>query len=271
MRYQAISSAAVLLVVFCGCVSPEQHQQVEFQLQKVAGERDSCQQTLHDEKARATALAERLRSWERQLAAAQAEVNALRGRAKELQRQNDEFMGLIEERASQKLERPAVPVSPLPPDLDRALTRYATKYQQRVWYDRGRGALSLANDRLFESGSDSVRTDAYAALHEFANIVGQVLPEHFEVVVVGHSDDTAIKKAETLAKHPTNWHLSVHRAIAVKDVLVKAGLPARRLAVMGYGPYRPVSDDRSRNRRVELFLVRTGEVQTFAPVQKPDR
>ena len=61
----------------------------------------------------------------------------------------------------------------------------------------------------------------------------------------------------------------MHRAIVVKDVLVKAGLPAQRLAVMGYGPYRPVSDDRSRNRRVELFLVRTGEVQTFAPVQNP--
>ena len=245
MRYQAISSAAVLLIVFCGCTSPAQRQPVELQSQKVEGERDTYQQELRDEKARAAVLAERLQNEERQLAAAQAEISVLRGRARELQQQNDGLVGLIEERAHQKLERPAAPVSPLPPDLDEALTRYATKYQKRVWYDRGRGALSLANDRLFESGSDSVRTDAYAALHEFADIIGQVLPEQFEVVVVGHSDDTTIKKEETLARHPTNWHLSVHRAIAVKDVLVKAGLPAQRLAVMGYGPYRPVSDDRS--------------------------
>ena len=140
MRYQAISSAAVLLVVFCGCVSPDQHQQVEVQSHKVEGERDTCQQTLRDEKARAATLAERLRNEERQLAAAQAEISVLRGRARELQQQNDGLVGLIEERAQQKLERPAAPVSPLPPELDEALTRYATKYQQRVWYDRGRGS-----------------------------------------------------------------------------------------------------------------------------------
>ena len=88
----------------------------------------------------------------------------------------------------------------------------------------------------------------------------------FEAIVIGHTDATPITKPETLEKHPTNWHLSVHRAIAVKDVLVKAGLPATRLGVMGYADNRPVGDNPAQNRRVEVFVVRRGGVQPFQPV-----
>ena len=47
--------------------------------------------------------------------------------------------------------------------------------------------------------------------------------EHFDLVVAGHTDDVPIKKAATKAKHPTNWHLSVHRAISVANVKVTSG------------------------------------------------
>jgi chemotaxis protein MotB len=53
--------------------------------------------------------------------------------------------------------------------------------------------------------------------------------------------------------------LSVHRAIAVKGVLSRAGIAPVRLSVAGYGQFRPVVPNDSQgaraNRRVEIFLV----------------
>jgi len=253
-----------------GCVPAEQHRDLEFKTQKLETDLAACQTALRAEEARAAALSERLQNEERSHAATRAEMHLHRGRAAELQRQYDALREVIEKRAQRPPERPSVPASPLPQEVDEALVRLAEKYGQRIWYDRGRGALSLANDRLFEPGSDVVQVDAQPILRELAGIAARALPEQFDVVVVGHTDDTAITKEETRARHPTNWHLSVHRAIAVKDVLVGAGLPSERVAVMGYGASRPVSQDRTQNRRVEIFLVRQGEVQSFAPV-RPSR
>lgn len=267
MRFLPICTAMLLGTALGGCVSPEQHQRLEFRLRKVEADRHACREELDEHKAQVAALTRRVRAKEHAEDSARAEINNLRQLNEELHQSNAELHALIKEQASRALARPAVPASPLPADVDAALQQFADKFRQRVWYDRGRGAVSFANDRLFEPGSDEVRADAYAALYEFAGIAAQTLPAEFEVIVVGHTDDTPITAPETLARHPSNWHLSSHRAIAVKDVLVKAGLPASRLGVMGYGPYRPIGDDRARNRRVEIFLARKGTAQGLAPVQ----
>ena len=271
MRILNMSMAGLLLAALVGCVSTQQHQNVEFRLQKVESERDNCRQSLISERAQVAALNERLSAERRKAASAQAQTSIFQERIVQLQRKNKELENLFETRAAAPLRRPEVPISPLPPELDQALRQFAEKFQARVWYERQRGAVSFANDRLFEPGSDVVRADAHAALHEFAAIASRALPEQYELNIVGHTDDTPIRKPETLARHPTNWHLSVHRAIAVKDVLGQAGLPASRLGVMGYGQYRPVSDDHARNRRVEIFLVRKGQAQSLAPVRPPGR
>ena len=87
----------------------------------------------------------------------------------------------------------------------------------------------------------------------------------FEVVVVGHTDDRPVTRSETKAKHPTNWHLSAHRAIAVANILWKNGYQSSRVGVMGCGEYRPAADNsteagRGQNRRVEIYLIPTGSV-----------
>jgi len=254
-------------VVLCGCAGTPAARELEFKLQKAERERDGCQRTLADERAKATALTGRLEAEDRKSAAAQAEIINLRGRVDILERVKGELQTALERRASEPLSRPAIPASPLPPEVDEALRTLAGKYAHRVSYERGRGALTFANDQMFEAGSDTVRADAQAVLHELARVLAGSLPESFEVVVVGHTDDTAISREETRAQHPTNWHLSVHRAIAVAQVLVQAGVPGARLGVLGYGPYRPVGDDRARNRRVEVFVVRKGDIQGFEPVR----
>jgi outer membrane protein OmpA-like peptidoglycan-associated protein len=76
----------------------------------------------------------------------------------------------------------------------------------------------------------------------------------YTVSVNGHTDDVGTGEY--------NQKLSERRAQAVRDYLVKAGLPAEILSVTGHGKKRPLVPGtseaaRARNRRVELGIVNT--------------
>ncbi len=62
------------------------------------------------------------------------------------------------------------------------------------------------------------------------------------------------------AQFPSNWELSTARAISVVHSLTDRGVPAERLAAMGFGEFQPLDprDDEiafRRNRRIELKLT----------------
>jgi chemotaxis protein MotB len=243
----------------------------QFELRKAEQERDALKQRLSDEQARNAAWQARFDTEERQWSADRATVATLTTRVEQLSKTNEELGARFKDMEKRPVTRPAVPATPLPAEVDDALNALAAKYTDRVWYERGRGAVSFANDRMFDPGSDVVRSEAQPALNELAAILARTPANEYEIIVVGHTDETAITKPETLAKHPSNWHLAAHRAIGVKDVLVKAGLPPARFGVMAYAEFRPVGSEPARNRRVEIFVVRKGEVQPLAPVQRPKR
>ena len=73
--------------------------------------------------------------------------------------------------------------------------------------------------------------------------------------VEGHTDNTPLTGAGRFAD---NWALSLGRALSVVRFLSEQqGLPAQRLAALGYGEYQPIAagDDPAllaRNRRIEL-------------------
>ena len=70
-----------------------------------------------------------------------------------------------------------------------------------------------------------------------------------------------ILKPDTIQRHPDNWYLSVHRSVAVQEVLTGAGLAPQRVGLMGFSEYHPVAANASgkggnqANRRVELWIV----------------
>jgi chemotaxis protein MotB len=132
-------------------------------------------------------------------------------------------------------------------------------------YDSTRGTIQWKADLLFAIGSDVVKNSSIDALQGFTQVIMSPAAADFEVLVVGHTDSQRIVRTATKAKHPTNWHLSAHRAIAVAFALQKYGYPAGRAGVMGYGEYRPVADNateagKSQNRRVEIYLVPRGAI-----------
>ena len=262
----SIASITLALTLVGGCVSPDEHQSLRFKLQAAEAERDTLLRQVTDERAMRTALQEQVTTRESDWNADRALVGSLRTQVERLTQERTQLDELLRSRTTAPIERPDVPASPLPSAIDEALQTWATKYAPRVWYARPRGAVSFANDELFASGSDEVRSEAQPALNDLAGILA-LAGADFEIIVVGHTDDAAITRTETLTRHPSNWHLSVHRAIAIEEKLVAAGLPANRLGVMGYGQYRPLGNDRAKNRRVEIFLVRRGQVQALDAVK----
>jgi chemotaxis protein MotB len=116
---------------------------------------------------------------------------------------------------------------------------------------------------LFALGSDVVKQPGKEALAGFAEVIVSPAGAGFEVAVVGHTDNRPISRAATKQAHPSNWHLSVHRAIAVASVLQGSGVEPTRIGVTGYGEFRPVAtndtaEGRRQNRRVEIYIVPAG-------------
>ncbi len=150
--------------------------------------------------------------------------------------------------------------APLPPEMNIMLQEFAQS-SDMIDFDESTGMLKFKSDLLFSPGSDQVNPSAAESLKTLATIMTSAETKQFDVVVVGHTDDVPIKKPSTLKEHPTNWHLSVHRAISVQKLLTQNGIAPERLAVKGYGEYRPVEPNKPNkggnpaNRRVEVFII----------------
>ena len=120
--------------------------------------------------------------------------------------------------------------------------------------------LALKDSVLFNSGSAEVRPEGLNLLVELAQ---DVATNPFkEIWVRGHTDSDPVSRPATLQKFPHgNLQLSAVRAVVVAKILQnQGGLPAERIAVAGFGPYRPVAgndnaDGKAKNRRVEIFVL----------------
>jgi chemotaxis protein MotB len=152
----------------------------------------------------------------------------------------------------------------LPVELTTQLEDFAKQRPDLVTYDANRGVVKFKSDLLFELGSDKVAASAAEAVKALCKILNTPEGEKFDIIVAGHTDDIRIATAETRAKHPTNWHLSVHRAIAVLTIMQEDGVDPTRLSARGFGEYRPLVPNlpgkkgNPQNRRVEIYIVPKG-------------
>lgn len=152
----------------------------------------------------------------------------------------------------------------LPVELSTMLEDFAKKQPDLVTYDASRGIVKFKSDLLFEKGSDTVAASAIEAVKTLCTILNSEQGKKFDVIIAGHTDDIPILKADTREKHPTNWHLSVHRAIAVLNVMESSNIEPKRLSARGFGEYRPVAENKPnrggnpQNRRVEIYIVAEG-------------
>lgn len=127
-------------------------------------------------------------------------------------------------------------------------------------HDEVTGLNKFPEDVLFDLGSAELRPEALPVLKEFADLVNSGGNAGMRILIVGHTDDQRIARGATMAKHPTNWHLSTDRADQVILQLKEFGIEPSRMAAMGYSKFQPLEvgvdeSSRQRNRRVELFIV----------------
>ena len=160
----------------------------------------------------------------------------------------------------------------LDPTTDRALANLARQYPDLIVYDAERGMLRFSSDLTFGSGSDQVNPAGAEALGRLATVLTSSEASGYDVVIVGHTDSQRIS-ASTAQRHPTNMHLSAHRAISVRRVLGDRGVAWERIQAAGWGEHRPSVPNNPRggtaeNRRVEIYLVpSTWNGPTGAPAE----
>ena len=116
--------------------------------------------------------------------------------------------------------------------------------------------ITVVGDLLFDSGKDKIRPEAYPLLNKVSAILKDNMAQ-FNVGIEGHTDNVPIK----LSSWKSNWELSSARALSVLHYLVKEqGISPERLSAIGYGEYRPVASNETReghkqNRRVEIVIL----------------
>ena len=151
----------------------------------------------------------------------------------------------------------------IPVELSTLLEDFADK-SNMVTFDAGKGVVKFKSDLLFEKGSDVVASAAKKAVKELCRILNNDEAKKFDIIIAGHTDDIRISRAATKAKHPTNWHLSSHRAISVLKIMLANRVAGNRLSARGFGEYRPIAANKPgkkgnpQNRRVEIYIVAKG-------------
>lgn len=255
-----------VLVMVSGCVSLDEHRRLQAKHRNVLAEKVVLAQELYDMRNGSGSLHARADSLERELATKDELVSNLRSENELLEKMRSMYQSQIAELADkQHLGDIAIVGPKLPQQLDNALKRFADEHPSAVEYDAARGTVKWKSDLLFALGSDVVKQTSMETLKSFAEVIKSPPAAGFEVIVVGHTDNRPISRAATRATHPTNWHLSAHRAISVARVLRKFDYAPKRIGVMGFGEYRTVApntteEGRTRNRRVEIYLVPTGSI-----------
>ncbi|MEL7474288.1 MAG: OmpA family protein [Planctomycetota bacterium] len=151
-------------------------------------------------------------------------------------------------------------IEPLDATTDAALSELASSYPDLILYDPAQGMLRFSSDLTFASGSADVQAGAQSSLQALASVLNSASAGGYNVEIVGHTDAQRIS-ARTAQRHPTNTHLSAHRAISVRRELVNLGVAPERMKISGWGEHRPVTANRGtgntpQNRRVEVLISR---------------
>jgi len=271
-----LGGLAIVWGMASGCVSRDEYLREKFARRKSTERAETLERDLADERNRTMALESERQSLRRELDSKSALADTLKGEVSRLDAYSKGLKGELDDLSTKGIGDIKVVKVKLPAELDRALKALAAQYPDAVEYDPQRGAVRWKSDLTFAKGSDAVRSGAMPSLKAFADIVKSAEASQFEVIVVGHTDNLRIGPV-TAQKHPTNWHLSVHRAIAVMNALTRDGVAPERMGVMGYGEYRPLVPNPARggaeaNRRVEIYLVSSreqipGDVTAGAPVK----
>ena len=193
-----------------------------------------CRNRVADER---DALWEQSRQQQAEMDRQKAEAEAMRQQM-ELERQR----ALAAQQAPAPAPAPA-PAAPQPLEPIAGLETTENK-------NAGTVTVNLPGDIFFDSGAATIRQPARASLDKVAAALKKDYAGK-SVRVEGHTDADPIKKS----KWKSNQELSMARANAVREYLVKKGVDAGAIDTTGFGAEKPRGKDKAQNRRVEVVVI----------------
>lgn len=113
--------------------------------------------------------------------------------------------------------------------------------------------IRLMGETAFNSGKAVIREEMKPLLKKIATSLEGIKGE---IVISGHTDNLPIKGGN----YKSNLVLSMSRAASVAESLLdQAFIDPQRISTMGYGEYRPIApndtrEGRKKNRRVEIVI-----------------
>src|SRR6266849_83203 len=161
-------------------------------------------------------------------------------------------------------------VSRLESKIEAVVDGVAQSPDVSVSVDKEGVVIRLSGSYLFDSGRAELKPNSLTILDA---VSAELRLQANDIRIDGHTDSTPIDSP----RYPTNWELSVARALAVTRYLTESdSLPAGRLMAAGFGECRPLvpndtRDHRAMNRRVEIHLLSstTSTVQAAIPTPQP--
>lgn len=126
-----------------------------------------------------------------------------------------------------------------------------------TWFQGPEGPVVRIQDQiLFRSGSHNVSNEGKALL---AKLAPELAGSGAFLRVEGHTDSDPVRLNADKYPHG-NLDLSAERALEVAAILIENGVPSDRVALGGYGEFRPVAandtpESKRKNRRVEIVLL----------------
>lgn len=116
--------------------------------------------------------------------------------------------------------------------------------------------ITFVDEILFDSGKSIIKKDAYSILDRVAKVLNDQVRNR-NIAIEGHTDNMPIQKS----KWKSNWELSTARATSVLHYVIdNRNVDPERLSAVGYGEFRPVisnktKEGRQQNRRVEITIL----------------
>lgn len=171
-----------------------------------------------------------------------------RERIKELNVQVEELEKLREEEAKQLARTMDL--------LEKRLKREIRDKQVKLKMAQRGLVITFLAEILFDSGKAKIRSTGKKVLNKVAKVILERRIEQ-NIGIEGHTDNVPIK----YSGYRSNWELSTARATSVLHYLAdERGLMPEKLSATGYGEYRPVASNatkegRQKNRRVEIVIL----------------
>lgn len=205
--------------------------------------------TVSTEQAR-KALEEQLSG---QLAAKDQKLSALEDERTRLSTEREQLQQVVQEKEAELARLKATYE-----DIEQKLKSEISEGEIRLSQAEGRIQVDLVDKILFDSGEASLSPRGSEVLARLGAVLAKV--EDRSILVSGHTDD-APPSQRLAATFPTNWELSVARAVNVVRFLgEQASVPSGRLVAAGHADTKPVASNatpkgRARNRRIEILLI----------------